>query len=183
MPLPLYPWQRSPGTHYIGGWVDPRAGLDDMEKWKFFYPTGTRSPAPPGRPAHSQSLYRLTYPGSLHHVYVEVINDSLYNSHINFISTRYSQFHIMFCLHDHHQVEIISNLKPAPPIMHQTWMPQPAVLEFQNTKPYHIYIWQELEIPANLFCRPVSKYFGSTCNSSVAYKICASPQKDKNVLK
>jgi hypothetical protein len=24
------------GTHWIGGWVDPRAGLDDMEKWKFF---------------------------------------------------------------------------------------------------------------------------------------------------
>jgi hypothetical protein len=26
---------RSPGTHFIEGWVDPRAGLDDMEKWKF----------------------------------------------------------------------------------------------------------------------------------------------------
>jgi hypothetical protein len=25
----------TPSTHYIGGWVDPRAGLDDMEKWKF----------------------------------------------------------------------------------------------------------------------------------------------------
>jgi hypothetical protein len=23
-----------PGTHFIGGWVDPRDGLDDMEKWK-----------------------------------------------------------------------------------------------------------------------------------------------------
>jgi hypothetical protein len=22
----------TPGTHFIGGWVDPRAGLDDMEK-------------------------------------------------------------------------------------------------------------------------------------------------------
>jgi hypothetical protein len=22
----------APGTHWIGGWVDPRAGLDDMEK-------------------------------------------------------------------------------------------------------------------------------------------------------
>jgi hypothetical protein len=27
--------ERVPGTHYIGGWVDPRAGLDDMGKWKF----------------------------------------------------------------------------------------------------------------------------------------------------
>jgi hypothetical protein len=24
--------ERAPGTHLIGGWVDPRAGLDDMEK-------------------------------------------------------------------------------------------------------------------------------------------------------
>jgi hypothetical protein len=23
---------KSPGNHFIGGWVDPRAGLDDMEK-------------------------------------------------------------------------------------------------------------------------------------------------------
>jgi hypothetical protein len=30
--LPLYPRERAPGTHFIGGWVDPRAGLDDMEK-------------------------------------------------------------------------------------------------------------------------------------------------------
>jgi hypothetical protein len=22
----------TPGTHWIGGWVDPRAGLDDVEK-------------------------------------------------------------------------------------------------------------------------------------------------------
>jgi hypothetical protein len=45
--------------------VDPLAGLDDMEKRKFFfYPTGTRTPTPLGRPARSQSLYRLSYPGS-----------------------------------------------------------------------------------------------------------------------
>jgi hypothetical protein len=34
-PAALPPGKR-PGTHFIGGWVDPRAGLDDMEKWKFF---------------------------------------------------------------------------------------------------------------------------------------------------
>jgi hypothetical protein len=39
-PLPLYPRERALGTHFIGGWVDPRAGLDDMD------PTGTRTPAP-----------------------------------------------------------------------------------------------------------------------------------------
>jgi len=26
-PTALYPWE-SPGTHFIGGWVDPRDGLD-----------------------------------------------------------------------------------------------------------------------------------------------------------
>jgi hypothetical protein len=28
---PLYPRERASGTHCIGRWVDPRAGLDDME--------------------------------------------------------------------------------------------------------------------------------------------------------
>jgi hypothetical protein len=27
--------ERAPGTQLIGGWVDPRAGLDDLEKRKF----------------------------------------------------------------------------------------------------------------------------------------------------
>jgi hypothetical protein len=26
------PRERAPGTHWIGGWVNLRAGLDDMEK-------------------------------------------------------------------------------------------------------------------------------------------------------
>jgi hypothetical protein len=26
------PDERAPGSHWIGGWVDTRAGLDDMEK-------------------------------------------------------------------------------------------------------------------------------------------------------
>jgi hypothetical protein len=29
------PGERAYGTHWIGGWLDPRAGLDDMEKRKF----------------------------------------------------------------------------------------------------------------------------------------------------
>jgi hypothetical protein len=29
------PGERAPGTHWIGSWVDPRAGLDNMEKRKF----------------------------------------------------------------------------------------------------------------------------------------------------
>jgi hypothetical protein len=34
-PCPLYPGERAPDTHWIGGWVDPTAGLDDLEKRKF----------------------------------------------------------------------------------------------------------------------------------------------------
>jgi hypothetical protein len=29
------PWERAPGTHCIGGWVGPRAGLDAVENRKF----------------------------------------------------------------------------------------------------------------------------------------------------
>jgi hypothetical protein len=35
---------KSPGTHFICGWVDPGAGLDDMEKCKFFTLPGLELP-------------------------------------------------------------------------------------------------------------------------------------------
>jgi hypothetical protein len=31
----LPPGESAPGTHWVGRWVDPRAGLDDVEKRKF----------------------------------------------------------------------------------------------------------------------------------------------------
>jgi hypothetical protein len=31
-PRPLYPAERAPGTHWIVGWVDTRAGLYDMKE-------------------------------------------------------------------------------------------------------------------------------------------------------
>jgi hypothetical protein len=43
------------------GWTS--AGLDDVQKRKFFTLTGLAL-RPFGRPARSQSLYRLSYPGS-----------------------------------------------------------------------------------------------------------------------
>jgi hypothetical protein len=58
------PGERDPGTHWIWGWVDPRAGMDDLEKWKFFTLPGLKLRTL-GRPARSQSLYRLRYPSSL----------------------------------------------------------------------------------------------------------------------
>jgi hypothetical protein len=38
------PGKRAPGTHWIGGWVGSRAGLDDVEK--IIDPTGTRTRTP-----------------------------------------------------------------------------------------------------------------------------------------
>jgi hypothetical protein len=43
-------------------WVGPRVGLDDMEKRKFLTVPGLEL-RPLGRPACSQTLYRLSYPG------------------------------------------------------------------------------------------------------------------------
>jgi hypothetical protein len=46
-PLQLYPREKAPGTNFIGGWVDPRAGLDDMEKWNFVTLPGLELSPPP----------------------------------------------------------------------------------------------------------------------------------------
>jgi len=54
-PAALYPRER-PGTHFTGGWVGPRAGLDGCRKSR------PQRDWIPDRPAHSQSLYRLSYP-------------------------------------------------------------------------------------------------------------------------
>jgi hypothetical protein len=37
-PCRFTPRERFPGTHWIGGWVDLRASLDDVEKRKFLPP-------------------------------------------------------------------------------------------------------------------------------------------------
>jgi hypothetical protein len=44
--------------HWIGGWVDSGAGLDDMEKLKKFFTLPGLELRPLGRPARSQTLYR-----------------------------------------------------------------------------------------------------------------------------
>ena len=67
VPAALYPRQR-PRTHFTGGWVGPRAGLDGC---------GNSRPhrdSIPDRPARSQSLYRLSYPA-------QIGNLSLHNKH------------------------------------------------------------------------------------------------------
>jgi hypothetical protein len=54
-PASFTPAERALGTHWIGGWVGPRAGLDDVEKKKFFTLLGLEIRSL-GRPARSQSL-------------------------------------------------------------------------------------------------------------------------------
>jgi hypothetical protein len=48
----LNPGERAPGTHWIGGWVDPRTGIEDMEKRKFLPLPGLEF-RPLGCPARS----------------------------------------------------------------------------------------------------------------------------------
>ena len=60
-PRPLYPWER-PGTHCIGGWVSLRAALDGCGKSRLHWVSI------PDRPVRSDSLYRLSYPGSCYYV-------------------------------------------------------------------------------------------------------------------
>jgi hypothetical protein len=57
------PHERASGTHWIGGCVDPRAGLHDVEKRKSLTLPGLEL-QPPCRPAGSQALFRQRYLGS-----------------------------------------------------------------------------------------------------------------------
>jgi len=64
---PLYPRER-PGTHCVGGWVDPQGQSGRVRK--ISPPTGTRSP---DRPALSESLYQLRYPGPIYiYIYIYI---------------------------------------------------------------------------------------------------------------
>jgi hypothetical protein len=56
-PLLLYPLGKDPGTHWIGGWLGPGAGMDFMKKRKS-YPCRESNT---GHPAHNLSLHRLSY--------------------------------------------------------------------------------------------------------------------------
>jgi hypothetical protein len=62
-PCRFTPGERAPGIHWIGGWVGPRAGLDDVKNRKFLTLPGLEL-RPFGHPSRSQSLYRLHYRGS-----------------------------------------------------------------------------------------------------------------------
>jgi hypothetical protein len=57
------PGERAPGTHWIGSWIGPRTGLDNVERRKIL-PLPGLEPQPLDHPSRSQSIHRLRYPGS-----------------------------------------------------------------------------------------------------------------------
>jgi hypothetical protein len=75
-----WPGERAPGTHWMGGWVGPRVGLDAAEKRKILH---CRKPKA-GRPACSLLQYRLSYPDS-------------FRWFRNFHNPSYQLRHLLFC--------------------------------------------------------------------------------------
>jgi hypothetical protein len=75
------PGKRAPGTHLIGGWVGPIAGLDDVENITFLTLPGLEH-RPLRRPARSQSLYQQRYPGSsvVHITSLNILRINIYLS-------------------------------------------------------------------------------------------------------
>jgi hypothetical protein len=61
------PGERTPSTHWIGGWVGLRAGLDPGARRKILCPCRGSNP---DRPARSQTLYCLNYHGSRQNRYI-----------------------------------------------------------------------------------------------------------------
>jgi hypothetical protein len=56
------PEETASGTHWIGSWVGPRAGMEAVEERKVSFPCPELNH---GRPAPSPSLYGLSYPDPL----------------------------------------------------------------------------------------------------------------------
>jgi hypothetical protein len=63
VPAALLPGKEPPSTPWIGCWLGPKCGLGDVEMRKYLTLPELQL-RPLGRPAHSQALYRLRYPGS-----------------------------------------------------------------------------------------------------------------------
>jgi hypothetical protein len=91
-PGPLYP-PPPPGAHWIGGWVDLRAGLDDLEKGIFLTLPGLEL-RPLGRPASRYTDYTIpaphlqydstVFPASLFsHIYYSMVHKHVPNVFIS----------------------------------------------------------------------------------------------------
>jgi hypothetical protein len=49
-PAAIYLWGKTPGTHWTGGWVGPRAGLDTEVRGKILLPLLGIEPRSPSHP-------------------------------------------------------------------------------------------------------------------------------------
>jgi hypothetical protein len=58
-PVAVYPRERTPCAHWVGGWVGPRAGLDTEARGKILCLCRGSNP---GRTVCSQTLYWLRFP-------------------------------------------------------------------------------------------------------------------------
>jgi hypothetical protein len=58
----LYAQGKNPSTHFIGGWVGPRADLDAVKQRKISCPCKKSNP---GHPAQRPLIYQLSYPTSV----------------------------------------------------------------------------------------------------------------------
>jgi hypothetical protein len=63
-PRSLYSGKKSPGTHWIGGWVDPKADMDDMGKRKFCTLSGLEL-RPLSRPAVASRCTNYAIPAPI----------------------------------------------------------------------------------------------------------------------
>jgi hypothetical protein len=104
----LHPRERAPGTHWTGGCVDPRAGLDAVKR-KISCPCGKSNH---GRPARSLSLYWLSHPGSPYfivlfycprkimvHVYSEVgFSHTLTWKYEILLFSKYVNYYVSVCI-------------------------------------------------------------------------------------
>jgi hypothetical protein len=72
MPQPRFtPRKRTPGTHWKGGWVGPRASLDAGARRKILC---TCRGSNPDHPARSQTLYCLSYPSSsVNNIFLQIM--------------------------------------------------------------------------------------------------------------
>jgi hypothetical protein len=96
-PRPLYLRRKSPGTHWVGGWVGPGTGLDGVERRKILPLPGLEL-RPLGRLARGQLLYRLRYPGYLYPLYEHLLTSAVLwmNYGHSFVRVKFS------CIFGHH---------------------------------------------------------------------------------
>jgi hypothetical protein len=95
-PRPRFtPGERTPDTHWIEGWVGPRAGLDAEARRKILCPCRGSNP---DRPARTPTLFCLSYRASCycrkHNIKIHSIKHRFYSRHLACSLDRFLSFAI-----------------------------------------------------------------------------------------